>query len=719
MTSIPVREATAPAAERIREDDAPLTRRWPRWQVAAAALAYLVYALVITRPVGWNLGEMIFGSGGDDNWGQLTAMREWREHGTIPFLPGTNDDLAFPEGLEVPYAINIVTWPSTLVLWLLTLVFGAVAALQLFVILGYVANGTAMFLLARKVTQHPGAAFIAGLGFAIFPFAAVKGQIHQHYLHGWVFVLLAWRLMEVSARPTLRNGLLAGLAAVLCVSWTPYFLLFGGVLIAAVVLVELVRALRGRRLWPVVRAYAVTAVVLFGTVATYVLVGSGAPGPGTVARPISEAYAYSSRIPELIFPDARNVIFGGVTRDYLFSHAHGSGYGEFNGYLGLSLLALAAVALFALLRGRLAGEARRWALPALAIAILATLFAFPPSAQVTESIRLYFPAWVVFEVTSTFRAFARIIPVIEVGVCMLAAIGLAHLLRRWSAGAKPAIAAVAALTVIVPLDLHAEPTQRYAIVNGDCPPIYDVLNDQRGPGAVVEYPLLAAAIPKYDAGLFQSCHDRPIVNGYYLSTAAEGRALDLSRIDDPRVASRFALLGVRYVVVDEANFGRPDVPTTPKPAKGFRFIHRVNDRALYEVVAAPAESFVSAGEGWTVYEGGPGSEQHWMQTPEGTIEVRARCRDCRGTLKMQLSSFNRPRRLQIRMPDGRVLFDQTVGQELAPVEIPLSFRGPAVDLELSQSPEPQSIRLTTGQPDDRVVGILWANPEFALDSASR
>lgn len=713
MTTTPVREAITPAAAQAAGDERTASPRRPRWHLPAAVLAYLVYALVITRPVGWNLGEMIFGSGGDDNWGQLTAMREWKEHGTFPFAPGVNRDLAFPEGLEVPYAINLVTWPSTLVLWLLTVAFGAVAALQIFVIGGYVANGTAMFLLARRITGHPGAAFIAGLGFAIFPFAAVKGQIHQHYLHGWVFVLLAWRLMEVSARPTLRNGLLAGLAAVLCVSWTPYFLLFGGVLILAIVLVELPRALRAGRLWPVVRSYAVTAGVLVGALAVYVLVARGAPGPGTVARPISEAYAYSSRIPELLLPDARNLIFGDLTRDYLFSHAHGSGYGEFNGYLGWSLLLLALVAIVALLRRRLAGEAKRWVLPAFSVALIATLFAFPPSAQLGD-VRLYFPAWVVFEVTTTFRAFARIIPVIEVGVCLLAAIGLAHLLRRWRPGAPAALAIVGALTVIVPLDLHAEPTQRNAIVDGACPPIYDVLNQQKRPGAVVEYPLLPAAVPKYDAGLFQSCHDRPIVNGFYMSTAAEGRALDLSRIDDPRVASRLALLGVRYVIVDEANFGRPDVPTTPRPAKGFRFIHRVNDRALHEVVARPARTFVSAGEGWTVYEGGPGSEQHWMQTPEATIEVRARCRVCRGTLKMELSSFAKPRRLVVRMPGGRVLFDRTVGRELAPVDIPLSFRGPAVDLELSQSPEPQSIRLTTGQPDDRIVGILWANPTFEL-----
>ncbi len=75
-----------------------------------------------------------------------------------------------------------------------------------------------MFMFTRWLTHHAGVALIAGLAFGYWPW--VFGHAWIGLGHGWVFVVLAWRALVALERPTVRNGLFTGLAAVLCMTWT-------------------------------------------------------------------------------------------------------------------------------------------------------------------------------------------------------------------------------------------------------------------------------------------------------------------------------------------------------------------------------------------------------------------------------------------------------------------------------------------------------------------
>src|SRR5687768_9813209 len=118
-----------PAAARLArrlQRPAPLTL-----PLLGAAACYLAFALFLTWPLGIHLDSRVYGGGGD-TWG---ALAQWRELvGHNPWGTGRMEDLAAPEGLAVGYALNLATWPSTIVLYTLSTLFGEVFAANVFVL---------------------------------------------------------------------------------------------------------------------------------------------------------------------------------------------------------------------------------------------------------------------------------------------------------------------------------------------------------------------------------------------------------------------------------------------------------------------------------------------------------------------------------------------------------------------------------------------------------
>ncbi len=62
-----------------------------------------------------------------------------------------------------------------------------------------------MFLFVRRLTGHLWISLLAGWAFAFYPFAVVTAE-HPAFVHGWPFVLLAWRVLEIWGSPPLGMG---------------------------------------------------------------------------------------------------------------------------------------------------------------------------------------------------------------------------------------------------------------------------------------------------------------------------------------------------------------------------------------------------------------------------------------------------------------------------------------------------------------------------------
>jgi len=247
-------------------------------------------------------------------------------------------------------------------------------------------------------------------------------------------------------------------------------------------------------------------------------------------------------VPGTIDPRPDNILLGGTDfglRGGLVRE------GNLYFYVGLVVAALAAVALLLALTRRAPRPGRDNVLIVGWLGFVALVWSGPPTAQL-GAVALPLPSDLVSELTTTWRIYGRFGIVVSFAVCLLAAYGLAGLVRDRRSGVRAFLLAVAALLVF--LDFREPRLEVTRIVE---PGIYAALED-RPPGAVAEYPLVPAGYSVHEQIFNQDYRGRQVVNGYREGTSAEARALMLARLDDPETPARLRSLGVGYVVLDTA-----------------------------------------------------------------------------------------------------------------------------------------------------------------------
>ena len=677
-------------------------------QTALALLAYAVFALVLTWPLTAHLGSTVYLTppnppGPGDVGGSIAHLHELVQGHHNPFLPGREHDFDAPSGLPIRWALNIATFPSVALLYVLAAAFGATAAYGLFDLLGYVASGVSMFLLVRWLTGSAWIGFIAGWAFAFYPFAVVKGE-HPNFLHGWVFVVMLWRFLVLVERPTLRNGVWAGLASVLCFAWTQYFILLGGIafwtLVGATLAVGAVRSQLREHALPLLPAIAIAVGFVLGARA---LLLSSSENETLPSNSIVDIVATSARVPMYLVPPAHHLL-SGLTVSYLNRHHFNAV--EWTLYVGLSVLTLAIIGLVAACLRRFPPKLVTAAAICAALAVVGFAFSLPPDKTVA-GVTFHLPSWLVFQATPNWRLYTRFVIVVMLGLCVLAALGLQALVAGKSGRVQVAILALA--TMVIPLDLWDRPAVHTFRL--DPPDIYQTLRKQP-PGIVAEYPLRSVfAVGHYRDLYYQSTHGKPILNGYYTGPD-ERRALTLDRLDYPPTARWLATLGVRYVLVTPTTLV-PSVPSPGKPGRGFRPIAHDGYGTLYRVTAAPAP-FVWLRDGFWGPEGEGANRYQW--TGNGTVQlgVEGRCTPCQGVLSFNATSFGRPRSLAVVSGSGKTLVRVEIPTPPVVVRAPLSFDRHAT-VELRITPGPQVINQTiSGSTDNRAVSVMVQGVRFRL-----
>lgn len=538
-------------------------------QVLGASLLYLGYALWVTWPMPTDLRTSLYGPGGDVI-GAVTGFREMAQH-AFPFLPGRVESLGAPEGMAINHAQYIATWPSSLVMWLGTLVFGAVMAMNLFVLAGFVLTGVSTFLFVRWRIGDPWIAALAGWTLAFLPDPLFNGGTAPDFAHRWVLILLLWRMLVLRDEPTRRNGLLAGAAAVVTVSWNPYYLLIGTVAYGSLVAAGLAVGAIRRRAADHVRVLAWSVLPLVGAAVVYAFAAAAAEQSGVRERGFADLYLYSLRPLEFLNPPDGS-LFASLdlsTRD-----------AQTYVYVGLTTFALALAAVAVVALSRAASRLRSDVLTLAWTVVVGVAWAGPPTFAVA-GVTIYLPSWFIGQLTTTWRIYGRFSAIVEVGIVLLAAYGL-HLLVR-DRGARLRGALVAAVAVLVVLDVQTPGLEQ--TVRPDAPRVYQALRTQP-PGAVAEYPIVASVLGPYGQLYRQELHHRPLLNGYDPGTPAEERALSLARLDDTTVG-RLRELKIRYVLVDTEYPLAPGDPGTGPVSTRLRLIGQEGPFVLYEVPGAP------------------------------------------------------------------------------------------------------------------------------------
>ena len=616
----------------------------------AAGLLYLVSAALVTWPLVLHLGSSIYLAPGrplGDYTGVIAYLRE--SAGSNPFLPGRLVNFNAPDGHAIPWALNVLTFPRTAALYGLTAVVGATAAFGLFVLLGYVASGTALFAFLRwRQVAWPIAA-IFGWAMAFFPFALSSGEAPD-YLHSWVFVLMAWRLLCLHEDPTMRNGLWAGTATLVCIAWTPYFVLIGGVFYATAVALDLgSAAFRGdlvHRVLP--HAVGALPVALFLALARLLAL---ADSEVTGERPntLVDVIANSARPKYYLVPPDWSAIWRVWSHHYWSSRGMSIGHDRAL-YVGYSVVILATVA--GVLVRRLARPDQRLAVGAMVAGAVAVLFSAPPQVKVAGQL-IALPSYYVFHVSQDWRIYSRFAIVVMLALCVLAALGASYLVSRSRGMWKLWI--TLAVGVVVPLDLLGLFADR---VRTDLSPpgIYTILRAQP-PGLVAEYPIRPTEVAgDYRELFWQSAHGKPVINGWPARSYEESRALALADLDAPLTAPTLAALGVRYVLLQKhptllaPGILAPRPPTSaayePIAADRYAFLFRVRAEAAPLVV--PVEGF-----GMRTAYANPARP---MTTDTATMRVTAPCGLCVGVLRFTAESPQMDRVLKVSTTDDKVLY---------------------------------------------------------------
>ncbi len=260
----------------------------------------------------------------------------------------------------------------------------------------------------------------------------------------------------------------------------------------------------------------------------------------------------------------------------------------FPGFVTLALAAVGGVGTFAGRRraatqGAAPTRARETALFYGLVVLFAGWLSFGPEAGLYSLLYRFAPP------LSLLRAPARFGIVVTLALVVLAALGVAHVLReRRRATAIAAVACVAALAELIPVPLpyrHVAPT----------PGPYAMLA-RLPPGAVAEFPFFYREVGFYRHAAYMlnsTAHWKPLVNGYsdYLPVDFQAIATPVSSFPAVEAFNILHKHGARYVVFHFDWYDRRSLEKLQRRLQQYqpylRELAAEGDLALYEIVGWP------------------------------------------------------------------------------------------------------------------------------------
>lgn len=395
-----------------------------------------------------------------------------------------------------------------------------------------IASGVGMYVLARHLTDSPGAGVVAGLIFAFVPYR------FEHYMHmelqwtmwiPWSF----WAFHRTLETRRLKFALLTGLFVSLQMLSSIYYGTFLVVLLGTVTAVVLIAA-------PVRQVPAAVATLAPAAIVAAVLCGAYAlPYLQTKqevgGRGVPEIIQFSARPSNYLVATPDNVVYGRAFAS--------RGRPERRLFPGTLAVVLAIVGLFMRPPSKYVTTIAY---------LLAMVLAYEMSLGLSGySYRFLFEHVPIFQ---GFRAVARLGIFVVFFLGVLAAFGYAALA---SARGMPRRALLCLTIVILILEYRVRPLALIRYPN-EPPPLYAWLALQPR-GVVAELPV-PEHLPGSEArtAYLSIFHWQPIVNGYsgYAPQSYLDRLRALRDFPDERAMARLRADGVRYIVVHLAEYDR-------------------------------------------------------------------------------------------------------------------------------------------------------------------
>jgi hypothetical protein len=283
---------------------------WRRGVIAACPILALYAALtvVMTYPQIRFLSRGVSPDFGDP------LLSTWRLAWIAHQLPRDplhlfDANIFHPERQTLAYSDSMIV-PALTVAPFVWLGMHQLLAHNILLLSGFALSGAAMFLFVRSLTQHTGAALVAGFVFAFLPYRFIHYAHLELQMAQWMPLCL-WAFHRTLKEGRMRDGLLTGLFLALQTLSSWYYGIFFATYLAAVGSVLAIGAGRERFLAairPLVAGAVLAAILVIPFAVPYFqvrrVVGE---------RPVSEIEFYSATPLNYLAAHPRNALLGGVT----------------------------------------------------------------------------------------------------------------------------------------------------------------------------------------------------------------------------------------------------------------------------------------------------------------------------------------------------------------------------------------------------------------------
>jgi hypothetical protein len=663
-------------------------------QPAVAALAALAGYLAITILVMWP--AISHGSTtvmGDIQPNDATAggvWLGWQLQSLTPFATHTAAlNAPFGTSLWQPTYITALAW--VLPLWLFAHLFGAVGSWNAALVLGYVADGMAMFGLVTWLLKTRWIAFVAGVLFAFSAFNLEASYSHIGYLYTFIFPLILWTGLAMLARPSSGRGLLFGLSVAAAAYVDGYYIVFAPILAVILAAGGLIgnRRLgidRSSLLKPLALGAALYVLLVIPIVATYLNARSSVTQE--VGRSEATVYFYGARLWEYFLPWSQSPIWGhwvgGLWKD-LLGKGRGSGVLERTLYLGFGVVLLAAGCWIGLAMSR---RFAKWEQPRLPVRFLAVMLPAAALAAMLSSFAAIGPVpgvpILIWHVEPFWRVYSRLFIAVDSLLVMAAALTLAFLAadrRRWLAPLL-AVLAVADGCAFLPWSSWSYTYNAVAA--------YSWLAAHPDGSIVAAYPLLQPPKWAYEFYLsFQPYQRHPLFNGAPIGSPGDSIERGLADLSDPQTLPGLWHYGVRYVIVDTKFYQPLPNPNATLAPVGLQPIASDFDVTLFRIKPQlPSLGIVTVKSGFYQEMVGIPHMHRWMSGSRGKLGIVPFSGWTRAHLTFLIRSYGRPRTLTI-IQDGSEIWRGSVSASVpTPVSMLVARHGA---LTLRTSPAAQFV----------------------------
>ena len=474
--------------------------------MAAVALLFALATVLITWPTAMAPRSVLLGHPGNDTWNHVWGFwwvgQEVLEHGR---WPGWTNLIAWPTG----GALYFIDTFNALASMPVQALFGPVVTHNVVVAGSLWFSAFCAWLLARHVVRCDSAALVAGAAYGFCPhiLAQAHNGITESLNIGWLALYLL-ALLKLLEKPSLRWGLLTWVALSLCGVFNWYYGLFAG-LITVVMLLWRIRVDPPR--WGAFLRWGVTGAVLVGPFAAAALwaLKSSMDAPDALVNRDAD-FVWNSLLYHNM-SDLQCFFRPGA----FFSPDLKALYGEellIVIYVGWLLIALAVV-------GMLVTKPRRRLWPWLLVAVIFWVFALGPYLYAFGEYveiggrRLPLPFLAFFEALPLFSRIShpfRFVLGVELGLGILAAAGMARLLRGYKPWLRFGLGAAVAGLVIAETWVASPTPLPVATSAARLPEGYAYIIEDEVEGAVLDLPIAFPLLERAVYNWYQIHHGRPI-----------------------------------------------------------------------------------------------------------------------------------------------------------------------------------------------------------------